>query len=140
MNNPVEHPVNTDYDGTPDNDQVMQDERPPMPVIPVRVEGPVRTAELPARGSGFTTVVVGTDGARILTADPRRKSTLLLPVDADIWLGDSQAQVRVPTTGDPIGGFWPAGTPCPLNTCDEVWASASSATTRITVISEQWAL
>lgn len=134
--------MNTDYDGSPDNDQVMQDERPPMPVIPVRVEGPVRAVELPARSGGATTIVITNAGFRALTADPRRKGAFLLPIDQDMYIGDSQAQVLVANAATiPIGALWPAGTPYPLSHCDEVWISSAlfNSTTRVAVIIEQWA-
>lgn len=132
------------YDGHPDNDQVMQDETPAMPVIPVRVEGPVRTAELPAVSGGYRTVQVDTNGVRILSADPRRKGAFLVPNDEDVWIGSSQAEVRVAsaTSADPSGALWPSGTPFPLAHRDEVWIACASFgdTTRVSVITEQWAL
>lgn len=131
------------YDGQPDNDQVMQDETPPMPVIPVRVEGPVRTQELPARSAGYATVLVDNGGTKILSADPLRKGAFLLPIEQDLWIGDSQAKVLVRSaTSTPAGALWPAGTPFPSATCDEVWVSCAlhGSTTLVSVISEQWAL
>lgn len=100
---------------------------------PVVVQGPVRVQELPRTSSGMHTVTVGTTPKRVLTADPRRAKALLVSRTADMYFGGSQAEAL-----GGYGAWWPLGTVLPLHHCDEVWISAVSGTTDITVITESW--
>lgn len=118
----------------PSADTVMQDEHPALKSVPVTVEAPVTVHELPARGGGYRALELDTTAERILTADPRRKSAIILPVDGDIYIGDDQAQA----TGDGRPR-WTSGVPLPITHRDEVWASATTGTVEVTIVIEQWA-
>ena len=100
--------------------------------VPVRVEGPVRTAELPSVTQGIGSDQLDTTGKLLLSADPRRKCATLLPLDQNIVLSHSQA-------GLANGATWPKLVPLVLTTADAVWAKSATSTTEISLIIEGWA-
>ncbi len=103
------------------------------PAIPVCIDDPVRTQELPARSGAFYTVgSVGTGDAKNLARDPRRKHATVIGLTEDILLGSTQANARQ-------GARVPAVVPFVITAIDEVWAASAEATTDISVITEQWA-
>ena len=112
---------------------VLQEENVYSRAIPVCVDEPVRTHELPARaGACYTAGGVGTNGQKILGRDPRRKAATIIGLTQDILIGTTQANARA-------GARIPAVVPFVINTIDEYWAASVTSTTDISVITEQWA-
>jgi hypothetical protein len=68
-------------------DDLLQDPTPNIETIPVRVEGPVLTDELPTNSTYRRVVLAGGDPAvRIVNQDPRRKRIVMwmIPVGAGV--------------------------------------------------------
>jgi hypothetical protein len=111
---------------------LLQEEDVYARAIPVCVDEPVRTHELPAKAGACYTVVAGTTGERILGRDPRRKSATIIGLTEDIRIGTTQANAVA-------GARVPAVVPLVIATTDEYWAASVENTTEISVITEQWA-
>lgn len=124
---------------TPLADLAGEDGLPGAIAIPVTVDGPVMTEERASTFGGISTetaVASGASNARqILRPDPRRRKALVIALTQDMRVGASQA------AAESTGGVWPKGTPLPLTSRSELWASCATAgqTTDITVIVERWA-
>jgi hypothetical protein len=120
----------------PSNAEVEQYELPSLPVVPVTVDGPVRTVELPSVTQGIGLVHLNTTGQLLLAADPRRKRATILPLDTGIVLSHSQA-------GLVNGAKWLVNVPLVLDTADAVWAKCAETVqlteTDVSVIIEGWA-
>jgi hypothetical protein len=129
-----DHPV----DLIADTADIIQVEPDPLQSIPVHVQGPVETRELPSKRIAFRTVpvpvaVVGvTPSQKLVAADPRRIRVTLIPRTADIYVGTSQA------TAVSGGAWFPSVVPMQFATNQELWASGTAATD-VTVIEEFWA-
>jgi hypothetical protein len=82
----------------PDLRDVLQVEAP-LAAMPVRIEGPVRVQELPARDRTARTISVGdTAFVQLLTADPYRKVATVQAFDQDVYLSYApETQVGDPT-------------------------------------------
>lgn len=141
----------------PDDATVEQEEAPPgLGCIPVTVEGPVRSVELPAKGNGSRRYPVGTtQPVRILGRDPRRKRATVQVYDATgatrgIFHGATETELT-PTDGATAPAFaarlaatGPASAPVAsellvITSLDELWVIADTAACEVSVISEQWA-
>jgi hypothetical protein len=129
-----------------DTDDVVQTEaEPSLTTIPVTVEGPTRTQELPAKASGMRLVTLTTNvPTRILGNDPRRKRAILIafPLAGEtvpgITIGTSRNEVT-----SPYSAFIPVvngmSHQLVLTASDELWVMANNDNTRVSVIAEQWA-
>lgn len=115
--------------------EILQEEIPEAPLtpIPTTVESTVRVQELPAKKTTFYTAAsVGTTvGVQLLGRDPRRKQATIIGLSQDIRLGSTQAEAV-------SGGRVPAVVPIVIGSMGEIWATAVSSTTDITVIAEYW--
>jgi hypothetical protein len=126
---------------TPDTGELYGPEEANIPTIPVRVEGPVDIAQLGVRSGGMFTVSapVGTgataDAVKLLGDDPRRKSATIVPLDSDIYIGTNRGDVM----STPGAARWPAAVPLVVESSEELWASAVSVATIVTVVQEHWA-
>lgn len=123
-------PPAVDFDQEPDD--VLQETGYDVKAVPVCVEEPVRTQELPARSGACYQAQVDTTGARILGRDPRRKSATIIGISQDLRLGTTQANALA-------GARIPAVVPFVISHIDEVWAATLTGTTEVSVITEQWA-
>lgn len=138
----------------PSDADVVQEEAPgPLTTIPVCVEGPVRTQELPARAAGYRRVTVTTDRPqRVLGRDPRRRRALLQVYDATgtaggVFLGATINEVTPPVAmaarlavpGPAVDGAAVTSPVLEVTSTDELWVVADGATVELTVIAEQWA-
>ncbi len=123
----------TDEIMEPSDDELLQVEDYPK-AIPVCIDTPVNTRELPSKYAGMTTYNdVSTTAIKILGRDPRRKSATIIGLDQNLRFGPTQG---VATS---TGAVWPAVVPY-VSTCyDELWASSVTSTTDISVIIELWA-
>jgi hypothetical protein len=75
--------------------------------------------------------------ARLLAADPGRRSAVILPVDNDVYVTGSQGLANDVAGGASAlqAGYFPAGIGLPIENQGEYWAAATtSGTSRITVI------
>lgn len=148
-----QHDATVVPDLEPDDATVEQEEAPPaLGVIPVSVEGPVQTRELPAKAAGYRRVTLNTtQPQRVLGRDPRRRRAVIQVYDATgtshgVYFGTSLNEVTPPSAYAarlgvtlPAGGIPVASHPLELTGMDEVWAVADTAGCELTVIAEQWA-
>lgn len=147
------------YDATgaagtePDDATVEQAEQlPGLTTIPVSVETPVATREMPAKAAGYRRVTTSlTEPQRVLGRDPRRKRALVQVYDATgtthgVFYGTSRNEVAPPSTYAarlavtlPAGGIPVASPVIELTGMDELWLLADTAVCDVTVAAEQWA-
>jgi len=130
-------------DLTTDNDDLYQVEPAVLPLtpIPVYIEGPVQVQDPPACQLIVTQVFVDSTAGfiqpqRVLGEDPRRKIARIVSSDQKIRVGRSQKQVMSPDTC----AVWPVGVPLEIAARSEVWIAADTATTRVSVVAELWAV
>lgn len=135
-----------------DDAAVEQDVAPPLGALPVVVETPVRTQQLPARAAGYRRVTVGTtEPLRVLGRDPRRRRVLVQVYDATgtthgAFYGTTRNEVTPPAAFAarlgvtlPAGGIPVASPVIELTSMDELWVLADTAACDVTVAAEQWA-
>jgi hypothetical protein len=119
-----------------DIDDVLQDVPDPAAMMPapVQQQGPIDVRQLPRDDGGAFSVQVTSQPRRVLTADPRRASAVLMPRSQDIYWGRSPAQCS--------GGYaawWPVGVRLDIEHTGEVWvATGAGLTTDVTVSTTQW--
>lgn len=120
----------------PSDGELLQEEYEKPETVCVRIEGPTQTRELPAKFAGMGTVRGVTSGpaVQLLWKDYRRKTATINALSGNIILGSSQAQASASS-----GAVWPANVPLVVTSYEEVWVSAVSTTTDISVILESWA-
>jgi hypothetical protein len=137
----------------PDNATVEQaEDAPGLGCIPVSVEGPVSTRELPAKAAGYRRVTASTtEPQRVLGRDPRRKRALLQVYDVTgtthgVFYGTTRNEVAPPAPFAarlavtlPAGGIPVASQVIELTGSDELWILADTAACDVTVSAEQWA-
>jgi hypothetical protein len=125
---------------TPDPEEIVQYEpdndttRP----IPVAVEGPVQTRELPAAGyPGYKTEsnVTTALGVKLLAMEPRRKYATVLALTQDVWISTSQAGAQSGAGG---AMRWPALVPYVVGHLHEVWVCSVTGTTDVSVETVNW--
>jgi len=106
---------------------------PPCAVL-VQHDGPVTVQEMPTVGGSFKNHTLTTTAVQILGKDPRRKRIVLYSKDQAFWVGSSSTDVN-----SHWSGYWPAGKELPLYGRGEYWAASDTATSLLTVITENWA-
>lgn len=117
----------------PSDDELLQVEEE-LKAVPVEINTPVNTRELPSKfGSMFTEQSVGSTAVRILGRDPRRKSAQIIGLSQNLRFGPTQSVAQS------TGAEWPAVVPLVTNCFDELWVAATTSTTNISVIQEWWA-
>lgn len=121
---------------TPDDGDVLQQDEESAKVD-VIVKNVVRVDEMPTRSGGAITVSADDNGVRVLNRDDRRKVATIISLDQNILIGNSQSDV-LNTAG---GAEWPINVPLLITSADEWWAASAvvGATTKITVVNENWA-
>lgn len=115
----------------------LQQRELPVPAVPVRHEGPVRTHALPSRAGLATTVPLpagpgaGVKGlsVRVLDSDPRR-ARAILTAPLGWFYQHKMSGEKVP---------FPANTSMVLLHCDQVYACVADTTTTLSVITEYYA-
>lgn len=137
--------VDNPQDGSPSWSEVEQHEELPelpIPAVPVHVDGPVQTQELPPRTSVARSMLVTTEPTELVANDLRRASFLVIPIDGAVWIGKTTNEVR-PTSP---GGRAP-GAKLPqsvqgyrLNGSSRLFvASVAAGPVEVTVVAESWA-
>jgi len=119
----------------PTGSEIQQHEIPEKMVVPVQIEGPVKTQALPALNVSFALVQVPFDGKayRILKKDPRRARAWLRGLGGTVWLATSE--------GGAIhkqGFEMSAQVNLDMRHSDEVWGLADTVDARVSVMSELW--
>jgi len=125
-----------DGQAQPDVAELLQEELT-RKAVPVQVNAPVTTHELPSRTARYYTETIGEDLARILHPDPKRKKGfIMLPGDPA-----TDTFVVSHTSGAGSGAPWPANVPLPISHWDSVWAAApeGAESVTLTVVIEVWA-
>lgn len=133
MNQPAQTEVQ------PDDAEVVQAEDghgTEMVRVPVVIDGPVRTVNLPAKSGGmFTVSGVDNNGTRLVSHDPRRRQVTIIST-ADIMIGGNQSQANLK------GARIPANVAFVYHGLDELWGASVAvppATADVSVIVENWA-
>jgi hypothetical protein len=124
----------------PDVHEVLQEEPDvPMTAIPVKVEcvdGPVRVQVLPDKGGATgTRTVTTTQAVRVLVADARRKSAVLMATDNNFRVAFSQAACQAPSAM----ALWPKLVPLTVPATVEVWVQAEGGSTSLSYQTSLWA-
>lgn len=122
--------MDTDATTNADVEQVA----PPIPTVPVTIEGVVNVREMPTLDCGFDHRELTTAAVLLLSADPLRKTATFWSDTTNIRLGNSQAGANGSS-----GAVWLANVPISLTSTGEVWAASTTATTTINLIVERWA-
>lgn len=102
---------------------------PPIPAVPVCVEGPIAVHRLPARKTAVITNALTTTPIKVLDDDPRRSAFLAVATEA--WYYSRKA------TG--VGAQIPADVPVRFEHSDAVYARAVTSTCEHSIIAEYWA-
>jgi hypothetical protein len=118
----------------PDLDSVQQVEDYDAHIVPVKICEPTDVRELPSKRLAPRTVTVDTvAGAKLLSADPRRKFATIIARTQDIRIGATQSQAQ-------LSGAWiPGVVPFMVSSVGELWAVGDGASTDVSVIEEYWA-
>ena len=117
----------------PELDEVMQ--RPDVPVcVPVHVDGPVTTHELPSRFGTVFVVTATTTPQQILGADRQRKKATLISTDNPFLISITRS-----INGSQTAAIWPINVPYYATHCDAITVATSTSTATISVITENWA-
>lgn len=106
--------------------------------VPVVVQGPVETREVPAAGpAGYltATAVGAAIGVKVLGLEPRRKSATIMALSQDIWISTTQAGAQAGAGG---AMRWPSLVPKVIDHINEVWVCAVSGTTDVSVETVKW--
>lgn len=126
---------------TPDTENVLDAEEEPYTIrpVPVYVEGSVRIDQPGNRDGGLFTVQVplvsNGRAVKLLNGDARRETATIVALDSDLYLGREPGDV----INTPGACRWPVGVPLVYRLSDELWASAVTGATVVSVIVEQWA-
>lgn len=136
-------------DVEPDSGQILQEEDYAPVTVPVCVQEPVQTRELPTKSGGFRSfvLVAGAAAVKVLSRDPRRRRALLIAYSttgiADhVHLSTTQAggaseyTAHLPMQGSASSAVSPV---LELTCLDEIWATTNTQSVTLTVINEQWA-
>lgn len=120
----------------PDQDEVLQAEPEYSSApVPVCVEGPVRTQQLPRKGGSTKTVAVGVVPVRILRADRYRYNAKLMSIGGVMLFSFSQTGAQDPSTM----AAWPASTQYVCEAATDLWVCAATGTITLSVVTERWA-
>jgi len=119
----------------PDLSDLQQREVFDGPAVRVCVDGSTDVHTLPNRGFSTSIEPIGSNGVRILFADPRRRKATIILRSATatdfFYVSASQSGQGVP---------WPANVPMVHDHCDEVWAKEGTpAAPSLSVLYETWA-
>ncbi len=139
-------PLNVDdpQDGSPSMDELDQREELselPIPAVPVHVDGPVQTQELPPRISVMRSMNVGTEPQELLGGDLRRSRALIWAIDGPVWIGKSSMECRPASPGSVAPGarLPQATSPVELRGYSRIFVAAVAGTVLVSVVAESWA-
>jgi hypothetical protein len=125
--------VSSGFEGEVSADQLMQDENPRTPVVPVQIVGPVDVRELPSKAAAPRSVMAyAATATKVLSADARRKRATIMSFEQEIVFGSSQASATA---------RWPKLIPLYWDSRGELWIKSNQAgsDTELTVLVEAWA-
>jgi len=114
--------------------EVMQEEVAHQRIdpVPVTVEGPVRTQELPAALGTERNYDTTTTAQQLLGRDPKRKRVTLIGLTATHYVGKPDYIA----SGD--AAQLPANVPVTITHQDEIWVATVAATGSISIFVETW--
>jgi hypothetical protein len=119
----------------PDLLEILQAEAP-LQCLPVRVEGIVRTQQMPARDRTGRTITVDALGfVPLLRADPTRAFAEITSFDQDMILAYSRNAAVGDTNTERVG----KGIRIKISARTEVYVMAFTATTVVSMGQERWA-
>jgi len=128
-------PAPADAELEPDLQDVLQLEAP-LAAMPVRIEGPVRTQQLPNRDRTARLVTATTARyLQLLTADPHRAFAEIESFDQDVYLAYDQTA----SIGDTNVQRCAKGRPYRITARTAVYVAAVTSTTQVSVAQERWA-
>jgi hypothetical protein len=120
----------------PEELEVMQAEIDgPEPSVLVRVDGPIRTQDLPRKSGATRTRTIGTTPARYLAADHRRSNARVVSIGQNMLVAFNMASAADPSSM----AEWPAGLVFTLTADSELWLASKTATTQVSIVTEFWA-
>lgn len=118
----------------------------PVPIIhygPVQVDGMVRTQPVSAPESSWATVTVPQAGTgvrplQLLSNDNRRMRAIVLAIDQDVILANSEAELLM--SGNQAapggGGYLPKGIPLVIESAQDLWGIGATAAAKVMVHTE----
>lgn len=134
----TDHP---DAEG-PDASELMQREPEDaidFPPLNVHVLGPVRTQELPRRGTQtFRTLAVKAGVPQdILGNQPSRAQATIIATTDDFWIGKTRGDVDTSTSVPSAAVLWPPSVPFTTESTAKLFVN-STADQTISVVVENW--
>lgn len=117
-------------------EEILQEDADALPIkaVPVSIEGPVQVQLIGSRVASMRTITVTANADQVLGKDLRRRRAVIITNDAEIYVGLDMQQ-----TNNEDAFLLPVDTPMEITHTDEVWAATVSATSKISVLVEQWA-
>jgi hypothetical protein len=136
--------VDPPQDGSPSWDEVEQREglpELPIPAVPVHVDGPVQTQNLPPRTSVVRSVQVDNlVPQEILAKDLRRSRAVLYAHDSRVVYGLTSTDCLIAAGSRANGAYWPQNLQLTINGSSRLFVASATATpTLVSVIAESWA-
>jgi hypothetical protein len=125
-------------DRVPDMQAVHQDyaDEPGIREVPVRVENPVAVQALPAQAWATRSYeLTTTEATKVARRDPRRKRAVIGVVTQAAWIGTSQSIAKV-GVGYRMGAA--ATSTIELTHTEEIWATADTAGSILSILEEYW--
>lgn len=121
----------------PDVTEILQEEAPDSGIIPVDIQGPIRTQNLPRKLAASRTVTFGdVTPKRLLRANPMRASANLVSFTSDMLVAFNRAAKEDPSTM----ARWPMNTPLLVTAATDVYVAPVTAPMTISVVAEYWAV
>jgi len=125
-----------DIELQPNELEIMQGENDgPEPAVVVRVDGPVRTQDLPRKSGATRTRTIGIAPAKYLAADHRRAIARVVSIGQNMLVAFNMASAADPSTM----AEWPAGLVFTLTADSELWLASKTGTTQVSIVTEFWA-
>lgn len=125
----------------PDVPDVLQEEADPgaitVPVCVVEQRAPLRTQALPRKAGATLTRTLTTDPLRILRADHRRASAVLVTTEAEDAF---RYALNAASAQDPSSmAVWPGAVPLVLDATTDIYVCAATGTVDLGVATSLWA-
>jgi hypothetical protein len=105
------------------------------PPVNVKVNGPVRTQELPSKAGATFTKVVTTAPIKLLFSDHRRSRATIISVGQNMLVAFSSAAAQDSSRM----ALWPANLPYTHLGGTELWVASATTTTAVSVLTSLWA-
>jgi hypothetical protein len=126
--------------GTPpvgELEEVYQEDPPallPMPVVEVKVSGPVEMHQIGSVSGGMRSFVLAMDEVKKICGDDPRRRIVRLIADQDFCVGIDQNSVATEYATQ-----WPAGVPLEITHVEELWVKFTILGGTLSMVAENWA-